>query len=149
MDLILPELMIGTGLIIVTIIVAALGFWLAEGMVTFASGWLVRPPFAPKMTLALVMAVLIILVVFSFSVWIWAIAFLWLDLFPTMEGALYFSIVAFTTLGFGDVLLPDEWRILGGITAANGLLNMGLYSAMLVEILRRIRSEQVARRPDS
>jgi hypothetical protein len=44
-----------------------------------------------------------------------------LDIFGTLEGAVYFSIVAYTTLGFGDILLPLDWRLLGGMASANGL----------------------------
>jgi hypothetical protein len=88
-------------------------------------------------------------VLWSFStvvigVWIWAIAFRLLDVFVTLEGAVYFSIVAYTTLGFGDILLPQEWRLLGGMASANGLLNFGLLTAMLVEVLRYVRVEQIA-----
>ena len=68
---------------------------------------------------------------------------LWLlQIFVTFEASVYFSLVAFTTLGFGDVLLPVEWRLLGGLAAANGLLIFGLLTAMLVETLRQIRTRQ-------
>jgi hypothetical protein len=52
------------------------------------------------------------LLVSSICVWIWAGAFLVLGLFPAVEPAVYFSIVSFTTLGFGDILLPVLWRLL-------------------------------------
>jgi len=76
------------------------------------------------------------------SVWIWALTFCWLDIFGTMEAALYFALVSFTTLGFGDVLLPVECRLLGGMTAANGFLSFGLVAALLVETMRNIRIGQ-------
>ncbi|MAY31489.1 MAG: potassium channel family protein [Rhodovulum sp.] len=141
------ELIIGTAVILASIILAAIGFWLAEGMVARMTPWLLREPHRPKLTLVLVLAVLMILGVFTATVWLWAFTFLWLDLFNTLEGAVYFAIVAFTTLGFGDVLLDPGWRILGGMTAANGLLNMGLYTAMLVELLRSVRSNQLSGQP--
>ena len=53
------------------------------------------------------------------AVWIWAVAFRLLGIFGTLEASVYFSLVAFTTLGFGDVLLPQEWRLLSGLSAAN------------------------------
>ncbi|MFN3144581.1 MAG: ion channel [Paracoccaceae bacterium] len=59
-----------------------------------------------------------------------------------MEASVYFSIVAFTTLGFGDILLPQDWRLLAGLTAVNGLLMFGFLTAMLVEVLRRVRNTQ-------
>lgn len=137
------QFLIGTFLTLLTVVVAAIGFWTAEGLVTLIGRWLIRPPHALKLSLVLIAAVTMVLTVLSISVWIWALALLFLDIFVLLEPAVYFSIVAFTTLGFGDLLLPVEWRILGGMAATNGLLNMGLYSAMLVEILRRVRSEQV------
>ncbi|TCO72345.1 ion channel [Rhodovulum euryhalinum] len=139
----LTQIAIGTLIILVTILVAAAGFWLAETAITRANPWLVRRPHAPKLVVVLISAVLTVLGVMTVSVWLWALAFLWLGVFPALEPAAYFSLVVFTTLGFGDILLPVDWRILGGMAAANGLLNIGLYTALLVEALRRVRSEQV------
>jgi len=76
------------------------------------------------------------------SVFVWAFALFWLDIFITLEASVYFALVAFTTLGFGDILLPQEWRLLGGMAAANGLLMFGLLTAILVEILRDTRARQ-------
>mgnify|MGYP003674721669 CR=1 FL=1 len=58
------------------------------------------------------------------------------------EESVYFGFVAFTTLGFGDILLPLQWRLLGGMAAANGLLNFGLLTAVIVETLRQVRRMQ-------
>ena len=76
------------------------------------------------------------------AVWIWAIAFHLLGIFISFEASVYFALVAFTTLGFGDLLLPTEWRLLGGFAAANGLLLFGLLTAILVETLRETRQRQ-------
>jgi hypothetical protein len=77
------------------------------------------------------------------GVWMWAFTLRALGVFITMEASVYFSLVAYTTLGFGDILLPQDWRLLAGMAAANGLLNMGLLTAMLVEILRHVRMGQI------
>ena len=69
-------------------------------------------------------------------------AMLLLGVSPDLEHAVYFALVSFTTLGYGDVLLPVGWRILGGMAAANGLLNFGLMTAVLVEALRDLRLRQ-------
>lgn len=137
------ELLIGTIVILITVAIGGLGFWLAEGLVTRTGRWVIRPPHALRLAVVLMCAVIMVLAIMTASVWVWALTFLAVGVFDTLEPSVYFSIVAFTTLGFGDVLLPQGWRILGGMTAANGLMNMGLYTAMLVEILRRVRSEQV------
>ena len=82
----------------------------------------------------------------TIGVWVWAATFRILDIFHELEPALYFAIVAFTTLGFGDVLLPQEWRILSGLSAANGLLIFGVSTAFLVEFFSRLRRAQFENR---
>lgn len=136
------QLAIGTALMMLTILVSALAFWGLEVLLVKSGRWIARPPHRPKL-----IAVLCVAVFWSFStvimgVWIWALAFHGLGIFPTIEASVYFSLVAFTTLGFGDVLLPDEWRLLSGMSGANGLLIFGLMTAMLVEVLRFARLEQ-------
>lgn len=78
-----------------------------------------------------------LLAALSIAIWIWAGFFCLLGCFTTLEESLYFSMVAFTTLGFGDVTLPPEWRILSGMIAANGLVLFGLNTAFLIEVLHR------------
>ena len=78
----------------------------------------------------------------SLGVWIWAATFLMLGTFSALEPALYFSVVSFTALGFGDVVLTPQWRLLSGMSAANGLLIFGLSTAFLVEFLSRLRKAQ-------
>ena len=80
--------------------------------------------------------------------WLWALVFLAIGAFPSLEPAIYFAIVAFTTLGLGDVVLDQQWRILSGFASANGLLLFGLYTAFLVEVMRRVRTEQMRGRAD-
>ena len=80
------------------------------------------------------------------GVWVWAAAFLELGAFSTLEESVYFALVVFTTLGLGDVILPMEWRLLAGMAAANGFLNFGLLTALLIEALRQVRLAQVEKR---
>ena len=84
-----------------------------------------------------------VLLQMTVAVWMWALTFLVLEIFGTLEEAVYFALVAFTTLGFGDILLPVEWRLLGGMAALNGLLNIGLMTAAMVETLRQLRLQQL------
>ncbi|MEL6687636.1 MAG: ion channel, partial [Pseudomonadota bacterium] len=70
---------------------------------------------------------------------LWTILFLALNVFSTGEESFYFSLVAFTTLGFGDVILPDQWRILSGFVAMNGFILFGLNTAIMLEVMIRLR----------
>jgi hypothetical protein len=138
------QLALGTLLVLISVVVAALAFWVLEVLLIRVRPWITRPPHRAKLMLMLCVAVLWSFSTVVVGVWIWALAFRALGIFPTLEGAVYFSIVAYTTLGFGDILLPLDWRLLGGMASANGLLNFGLLTAMLVEVLRYVRLEQIA-----
>ncbi|MBD0865388.1 MAG: two pore domain potassium channel family protein [Rhodobacteraceae bacterium] len=70
---------------------------------------------------------------------LWAMLLVGLGIFPEFELALYFSMISFTTLGFGDVILPDEWRLLAGFIAADGFFIFGLNTAFVFEVFRRLR----------
>jgi hypothetical protein len=105
--------------------------------------WLLREPHGPKQMLVLSVTMIWILGLIALAIWIWAFAFVALGVFQTVEASVYFSLVAFTTLGFGDILLPQEWRLLAGMIAANGLLNIGLFTAILIEAIRQLRIGQI------
>jgi hypothetical protein len=141
----LVQLILGSGLITLTAIVAALSWWGLEAFLTRTHNWVERQPHGPKLTVMLCLAMLWSIAMVTASVWIWALTLRVLEIFPTTEASVYFSLVVFTTLGFGDVLLPVEWRLLGGLAAANGLLVFGLLTAMLVETLRQTRLRQRGR----
>ena len=76
----------------------------------------------------------------SVQIWTYAFAYLGLGQFSGLEEALYFSTSAFTTVGFGDVVLGDDWRMLGAAEAANGFLLIGWSTAFLVAVTARVRA---------
>lgn len=137
------QIAVGTALLMANILIAAVAAMLLEGMFQKTHHWMLREPHRPKLVLMIAGVSLWVLGVITAAVWVWAVAYRVLGAFGTMEEAVYFSLVCFTTLGFGDVLLSHEWRILGGMTAANGFLNFGLLTALLIEALRQIRLGQV------
>lgn len=143
------QIAIGSGLMLVSILSAGISLWMTERAYLRHQTWLVREPHGPKMLILLVAATLWILAVITGSVWLWALAFDLLGVFPTLESSVYFSLVAFTTLGFGDVLLPEGWRLLSGMAAANGFVVFGLVVAVMVEALRLARlGQREAKRRD-
>ena len=136
------QIFIGSLLLLMSIGVASLGYWIMEMLLGSAKEWLGRPPHRLKMFMVLAAVSTWILGQITIGVWLWALTFLGLGIFETLEPSVYFALVAFTTLGFGDILLPTEWRILGGMAAANGLLNFGLLTAVLIEGMRFARVQQ-------
>jgi hypothetical protein len=94
-------------------------------------------------TLVLICMVLWLVAGLTVSSWLWAGIYLLNGVFEQLETALYFAIVTFTTLGYGDVTVSPNWRLLASLTAVNGLIIVGLNTAVLVEALSRINSVQV------
>lgn len=139
------QLALGTALLLFSIMIAGVSYWFMEIGLMRLHPWLTRPPHRPKLIFVLCIAAVWIMFQMTIGVWVWALTLMGLGVFQTLEPSVYFSLVAFTTLGFGDVLLPLEWRLLGGMAAANGLLNIGLVTALLVEALRQIRLQQIER----
>ena len=137
------QIALGTMLMLLSILIAGVSYWLMETLLMRLRPWLTRAPHRPKLILVLGVAAVWIMAQMTAGVWIWALTMMALGVFDTLELAVYFALVAFTTLGFGDVLLPMEWRLLGGMAAANGLLNIGLVRALLVEALRQVRLQQL------
>jgi hypothetical protein len=69
---------------------------------------------------------------------VWAAAYLALGAMPSFEPALYFSTVTFTSLGYGDIVLNDDWRILAALESANGIMIFGWTTALIFAIVQRI-----------
>ncbi len=137
------QIAVGSGLLLVNITLAAIAAMVLEVIFARAHGWLLVEPHRPKLVV-LVMGVSIwVLGVITTGTWVWAMAYEALHVFPTLEESVYFSLVAYTTLGLGDIVPASEWRILAGMEAANGFLNFGLMTALLIESLRQIRINQV------
>lgn len=137
------QIALGTALMLLSILIAGVSYWLMETWLMRLRPWLTKAPHRPKLILVLGVAAVWIMAQMTAGVWLWALTMMALGVFDTLELSVYFALVAFTTLGFGDVLLPMEWRLLGGMAAANGLLNIGLVTALLVEALRQVRLQQL------
>ncbi len=136
------QLALGSALIVLTTLVSA-GFWvLLELLLNRLHMWVRQPPHSVRIGAVLALSIGLTLAMVTAAVWIWAVALYALGIFALFETAIYFALVAFTTLGFGDILLPTQWRLLGGLAATNGLLLFGLLTAMLVETLRETRARQ-------
>jgi Ion channel len=68
---------------------------------------------------------------------VWALAYALTDAAPPGADLLYFAFVNYTTLGYGDVTPVARWRLLGPMTAMNGVLLFGWSTAVIFEVLRR------------
>lgn len=145
----LLQIAIGSGLLVLNVLVMALAALVLEIGFHAAHSWLIRPPQRPKLLLMLVAVGLWVLLTLTVGIWMWAYVLFETGVFKTMEESLYFAIEAFSTLGLGDVIPKQEWRILAAMAAVNGLLSFGLMTALLVEAMRQVRIAQLERRHKS
>jgi hypothetical protein len=69
---------------------------------------------------------------------LWASLYVWTLAMPDLQSALYFSAVTYTTTGYGDLLLPREWQLLGGVEALTGILMCGWSTGFFFAVFSRM-----------
>ena len=93
-------------------------FWLATWVLILVAGW----------------AVLMHLL----QIAVWACFYTWIRGMPDLSTAFYFSAVTYTTTGYGDLVLPQQWRVIGGIEALTGILMCGLSTGLFFAVFAKI-----------
>lgn len=89
-----------------------------------------------NMTLAVIL--LMILLAHLLQIALWAVAFMWIGEFEHFRDAFYHSAVNFASLGYGDVVMSESWRLLGALEAAVGVIMFGVSAAILFAILSKL-----------
>jgi len=68
----------------------------------------------------------------------WAMVYAAAAVMPDLQSAFYFSAVTYTTTGYGDLTLPESWRLVGGVEALTGILMCGLSTGVFVAVVGRL-----------
>jgi hypothetical protein len=89
------------------------------------------------LTLVMIAVVSILMLAHTSEVIVWSLAYVTVNAAPVGADLVYFAFVNYTTLGYGDVIPVEPWRLLGPITAMNGVLLFGWSTAVIFEVLRR------------
>lgn len=142
------QIALGSGLLVLNVLLMAMAALVLESAFRAVHPWLIAPPQRQKLLIMLVAVGLWVLGAITVGVWAWAMTLHQIGAFTTMEEAVYFSIVAFSTLGLGDVVPRHEWRIFAAMASVNGFLSFGLLTALLVEALRQVRLAQLEQGPE-
>ena len=130
------KLLIAWGLMALCVVIHATG-------VTFAVRWLRRSPslaahrFWLEVWLFNRLAGWIILL-HLIEVTAWALVYVWGAAMPDLPSALYFSAVTYTTTGYGDLVLPEQWRLVGAIEALTGILMCGWSTGFFFAVVARV-----------
>ena len=83
--------------------------------------------------------VLGLFVVHGVEIWLYAALYVALDAFSDLETALYFSTSTFTTLGYGDIVIASQWRLVAALEGFAGFMMIGWSTAFLVSVVGRLR----------
>jgi len=94
-------------------------------------------------SMLLISVFVIIVLLHLLEVLVWAGYYdLW-SLFSDLETSWYFSLGSYTTIGYGDVVLPARWRTLGGLEGITGVLLCGLSTAFLFAVVNQMFASRV------
>jgi voltage-gated potassium channel len=140
----MPLWILSTGVLMMALTVAIHAYgatkWLGF-VVTWHNGWEAVDRTRDLYQAVISTAVVLLLLHFS-EIVLWAVFYI---LLPDNAGladineAIYFSMVTFTTVGYGDVTLKVGWQLLGGMEAMVGITVFGLTTALLFSVLQRLQ----------
>jgi ion channel len=132
----LRQFLVGAGVSICNIVIHAL---VMTAVVRVAHRVAARPVEHHALLLISVMVatVSVLMAAHAGEVIVWALVYGILDAAPSGADLVYFAFVNYTTLGYGDVTPVARWRLLGPMTAMNGVLLFGWSTAVIFEVLRR------------
>jgi hypothetical protein len=136
--MILLNLLVGFAVMLACLIVqAAVAFWSVRYYVRQSSN-----AGAPRKFIAgirpLIVAMLAMLAANFIQITLWGLLFLLLREFEELYEAIYHSAVNFSSLGYGDVVMSKNRKLLGPLEAINGVIMLGMTSAALVVILQQL-----------
>jgi ion channel len=131
----ITRLLIASCLVAITVIIHAGGLGMVLSRVLHVTA---RPDtrFWP-ITWLLIRIAWLLLVIHMFEIAVWALFFCWQQCLPDIESSFYFSGVTYATIGYGDLVLPKEWRLFGPLEGLTGILMCGLSTAFFFVIVSR------------
>jgi len=136
--MILANIVVGFFVMLACVIVqAVVTFWSVRYYIGHSSN-----SAAPRKIIAsvwpLVVAMLVMLAGNFIQITFWGILFICLGEFKELYEAVYHSAVNFSSLGYGDVVMSKNRKLLGPLEAINGVIMLGLTSAALVVMLQQL-----------
>ena len=133
---------------LLTVATVAIHAGCTVGILRFLAAVYVKHPLKDSVTgrlLIVSMLVLALLFVTLLEAILWSLTYLQLGVLDDAREAVYFSIVTFTTLGYGDVVPQPGWRVLAALQAAVGIIVFGWTTALIFSVLQLIGAAAPAR----
>lgn len=98
--------------------------------------------------IVLIFTVLVVFAAHIIQIWIWALFYLQINAWQTLEEALYFSTSTFTTVGYGDLILGERWRLISSFQSANGFILFGWSTAFIFEVMSKLYKRETISHKD-
>jgi uncharacterized membrane protein len=95
-------------------------------------------PLSPRGTLFTLAMVLAIISLHGIEIWCFALLYILIDAVPTLEEAVYFSTISYSTAGYNDAHIVPAWRLLGAFESILGVILMGWSTAFFFRMIGRI-----------
>ncbi len=95
-------------------------------------------PLSPRGTAFTLGVVIAMLALHGIEIWLFALAYMALGAIPQLEPALYFSTISYSTVGYSDVHITPEWRLLGAFESVLGIFLLGWSTAFFFRMTGRI-----------
>ncbi len=96
-------------------------------------------------TWVLIRMALWIVMVHLFEIGMWAFFLTWQRVFPDLRTSFYFSAVTYATTGYGDLVLPDNWRLVAAVEGLTGILMCGWSTGVFFAVVSRMYSDYAAK----
>jgi hypothetical protein len=129
--------------LLIALVLMAVSVAIHASGVSAALGWLRRQSHAQRFRrltwLFIVVAAWMILLHLA-EITVWALFYLVTGAIPDVASSLYFSAVTYTTTGYGDVVLPRDYRLVGGVEALTGILMCGWSTGFFFAVVGRIHN---------
>ena len=116
------NMLVGWCLMALCVVIHAVGLTLAHRVLRRRP-----PPTAVRASIWLLITLTgAIVLLHGMAIAVWALFYVWGRALPDLQSSLYFSAVTYTTTGYGDLVLPKGWQLLGAVEALTGILMTGL-----------------------
>src|SRR5580658_10815477 len=139
---------------IAAVVLVALSLWIqCAGMATLINWGLAYLAHARRLSLVrstvlMVRVTSLMIGLHIAQILVWAAFYRWMC-FPRWGASFYFSTASYSTVGYGDLVLPTTWRNLGPVEAVTGVLMCGLSVSLLFAIVTRLVDQAVGSSPKS
>jgi hypothetical protein len=139
-----PDFFFGGGMLLLIVLIHAAGmrFVTDRFEMRLQTFGIMHSTWRPDVLMGFV--VLLMLLLHLLEIWVWSAALVYSGLVDNWRAAGFFAANTYTTVGYGNFLLPEGWHMLAPIIAMSGLFTFGWTGSVLVEIVRRCQQVKTA-----